>query len=113
MQVPPPHASLNGATATFVAPLSAEFAGAPQSIWNVQNARWELSVPSASRYSGVPAGGSCDPSTSAPRSPPKLLLRLKHCWVAAAPASMAARLYAHTSPPRNAVPEPLKRLKVA
>ena len=62
-------------------------------------------VPSETWTFGAPAGGSVVPSRSAGSRPPYEVVVLKHCWVAAVPASIAARSMAQDLAPLNVLPE--------
>ncbi len=109
MQVPPPQACAYEATAMLVGPVNVLFDGVVQSTWNFQNAS-EVVVFSPTTKFGEPDGGSVALSRFEGKRPPKLLLVVKHCWVAAVPFSMLARSKAQSSAPRNVVPDALKRL---
>src|SRR5258708_1859165 len=115
MQVPPPHAAVKAPTETLVPVASVLFGGVVQSTWNLRELSALAPPPArATNHSEAPAGGAVVPSSVAGRkvcSP--LLVAMKHCWVAAAPVSMAERLKAQSSEPRPAVPDELKRLKLA
>src|SRR3954454_1096085 len=89
MHVPPAQAGENDATGIIVGPVRAEFAGVAQSTWNFQSSR--LLVPKLAMKFGDPAGGAFGPSRSDGRRPPNVVLRVKHCCVAAAPVSIFAR----------------------
>src|SRR5260221_5913412 len=93
------HVGANAATGSVVGPVKVEFAGVVQSTWKRQSRR--LFVPNSTIGFGAPAGGGVDPSRSAGRSPPSLVPSVKHCCVAARPASILARSQAHISGPRN------------
>src|SRR2546421_12018808 len=115
MQVPPLQAVEKDGTATEL-PANVEFAEFAKSTWNFQ--RLSELVPKFAKTFGAPAGGaSVDPvaavapSRSDGSRPPKLLERLKHWPVAAAPASIAARSNAQAAAPLNETPL-RKRLKV-
>src|SRR6516165_212862 len=92
--------SLKGATGIRPGPVNVEFAGLAKSTWN---RKMNKSVASAmpSMKLGAPAGGAVVPS----RSDGSRLDTLDGCWkqtaVAALPASMFARSYAHAMAPAN------------
>src|ERR1043165_7965033 len=87
MHVPPPlHAGVNAATERLVGPVIVVFAGVVQSTWNFQSCNWL--VPKLSMKFGSPVGGAVGPSRSEGRTDPYVLLSVKHCWVAAWPASI-------------------------
>src|SRR5258708_5098092 len=102
MQLPPPHASVNGDTGMLIGPVSVVLAMFVQSTWNFHSLS-ELE-PKLIRKFGEPAGGASVPSRSEGSTPPKLELSWKHCWVAAAPVSIEARSKAHNLAPANVVP---------
>ncbi len=89
MQVPSLHASAKTATARSVGPAKVELAGVVQSTWNFHTP--SSLGPKAITYSGEPAGGWRAPSRSAGNRPPQVALVLKHCCVAAWPASILVR----------------------
>src|SRR5262249_30435341 len=74
---PPPHAGENAATGIVVGPVSVEFAGVAQSVWNLHSSR-EF-VPKLTRSFGEPAGGGVDPSRSEGKRPPYAEVSWKHC----------------------------------
>src|SRR5689334_18453416 len=100
MQAPPPQAGVNAATGMLIGPVKVELAGAAKFTWNFQ--RLSELVPKLSMKAGEPEGGRVVPSRSegsrlgAPE--------LKHCMVAAAPASIFARSNAQTVLPTNVFP---------
>src|SRR3954453_15742246 len=102
MQAPPAHPMLNALTGRLVGPVSVVFAVFAQSTWNFHTFR--LFVPNSRREFGSPAGGSVLPSTSDTSSPPCVVPVLKHCCVAAWPASIFAESHAHTQPPAKVFP---------
>src|SRR5947208_15042990 len=105
---PPPHASLNGATAIFVGPLNVEFPVFAKSTWNFQ--RFSEFVPKFRKNSFEPLGGTVAPSKSAGSNPPKLGLSWKQTAVAAVPAFIAVLFNAQARPPTKEFP--LNMLKV-
>src|SRR5258708_32786947 len=100
MQVPRLlQAWVKSAVGRTTGPVKVEFAGVVQLTWNFHTASSLGFAPRETRVLGAPAGGSRVPSRSAGRRPLKLLLVLKHCCVAARPASMLARSEAQTLGP--------------
>ncbi len=81
-----------------------ELAGGVKSTWNRQKASVVEVVPMPITISASPDGGAVEPSRSAARMPPWLASVVKHCWVAAAPASMFARFIAQISASTNEPP---------
>ena len=91
IQVPPPHAWLYEETESEVGPVSELFAGAVQSTWNRKYCS-EVDVPSVTMKFGSPDGGSLVPSSEAGSTVCSPLENaMKHCCVAACPASIFAR----------------------
>src|SRR5258708_14266744 len=107
-QVPPPHSAPKAVTGITVGPVNVELAGVVKSTWNLN--RFRLLLPKNIRKLGEPAGGAVVPSRSEGSSPPTELPSWKHTCVAAAPLSMAVRLYAQASEPTKLLP--LNILKV-
>ena len=93
MQVPPPQAWLKALTARLVGPVRVLFAGVVQSTWNLKYARLFAVLERPTSKFGSPAGG-CVPPSSEPGSTvcSPLVYPMKHCCVALAPETIAARL---------------------
>jgi NB-ARC domain/Domain of unknown function (DUF4062) len=89
------------ATVSVPGPVNVELLGAVRSTWNFQNANVMAVAPSASTVFASPAGGGVPPSTSAASRPPNWFEVVKHCWVAAVPASKAALSIAQISARRD------------
>src|SRR5262249_1827993 len=108
MHVPPPrHASVNPVTGITVGPVNVLLAGVAKSTWNL-NRLSELVVAMSTKKFRDPAGGAVLPSRSEGRRLATLDACWKQTWVAAAPASMAVRSYAHASAPWNVFVKMLK-----
>src|SRR3954470_6220238 len=81
-------ASEYAAVASVVGPVKVELAGVTKSTWNFQYASVLAVEPRATMNAGDPAGGSRAPSRSEGSTPPNAVVVLKHCCVAAWPASI-------------------------
>src|SRR5215813_12029403 len=107
--MPPLHNGVKAATLSVVGPVNVELAGVAKSTWNL-NRRSEL-VAKSRKNAGSPAVGCMVPSMSEGSRLSIAVLCWKQIMVAAVPASIAERLAAQASAPRNVVPIALNMLK--